>query len=322
MSHTPLAFHRMVCLSLALGSLLQGCGPSPEPGKTPGASSAEVSVHPPSDAPAPGENGAPIELLPSATAAETDTANAQDQGPAVATPSDKAAGKQDASDPAEGNARGVVRAVHEATLSAGMTAQVLKMPVTEGGSFKKGDLLVVFDCERAQADLRAAEAAMQVEQKTVETNEELEHFNSIGKFDLLISQSKLNKAKAEAEALRAQVKQCKVTAPFAGRVMERMAHPHESVSVSQPLLRIVDTGDLELDVIVPSKWLQWLKPGTPFSFKVDETGKASDAVVDRLLPAVDPVSKTVKIIGRFNGKSAGGAIPGMSGSASFRGAGA
>ncbi|WP_263146724.1 efflux RND transporter periplasmic adaptor subunit [Pseudomonas sp. RIT-PI-AD] len=319
MSHTSLASRCLVCLSLSLGTLLQGCGPSAEPDETLGASSADAAVHPPSDTQARNDTEALIEQLPPAAAGE---ASADAQGPAVATPTETAPGTRDRDGSAEGNARGVVRAVHEATLSAGMTAQVLKMPLTEGASFKKGDLLVALDCERAQADLRAAEASMQVEQKTVETNQELEHFNSIGKFDLLISESKLNKAKAETEALRAQVKQCKVTAPFAGRVMERMAHPHESVSVSQPLLRIVDTGELELDVIVPSKWLQWLKPGTPFSFKIDETGQASEAVVDRLLPAVDPVSKTVKIIGRFNGKSASGTIPGMSGSASFRDGGA
>jgi membrane fusion protein (multidrug efflux system) len=233
--------------------------------------------------------------------------------PVLAQPSDVAHAPDDAL-----QARGLVRAVREATLSAGMVAQIVAMPFSEGAAFKKGDLLVEFNCDRAQAEQRAAQASMQVEQKTVETNRELEHFNSIGKFDLLISVSKMNKAKAELEALNAQLKQCRIVAPFAGRVIENKLHLHESASVSQPLLRIVDTSNLELDVIVPSQWLQWLRPGAKFAFKVDETGAVSNAVVDRLLPSVDPDSKTIKIIGRVAGNAGDKAIPGMSGTASFQ----
>jgi multidrug efflux pump subunit AcrA (membrane-fusion protein) len=87
------------------------------------------------------------------------------------------------------------------------------------------------------------------------------------------------------------------------------------------MLKIIDTSTLELDLIVPSKWLQWLKPGSPFTFAVDETGKSSGAVVDRLLPEVDPVSKTLKIIGRFNSTDNGQTIPGMSGTATFKAGG-
>lgn len=219
------------------------------------------------------------------------------------------------------DARGLVRAVQDATLSAGMAAQIVKMPVAEGGAFQKGDLLVEFDCDRPLAEKRAATAATQVEQKTVETNQELEHFDSIGRFDLLISVSKLNKAKAELDALNAQIKQCKVTAPFTGWVIENKLHLYESASVGQPLVRIVDVSQLELDVIVPSEWLLWLSQNQGFSFKVDETGVVHRAVVDRLLPTVDPVSKTVKVIGRILDDQTNKTVnttPGMSGTASFQ----
>lgn len=275
--------------------------------------------------------------LSAANAAERAPANARApglaagsvSGPAVVAPIDSPAASSQTpaeADPAtqappanidRQNARGVVTAVHEATLSAGLASDITRMPFREGQAFKKGDVLAEFNCERTKAESRAAEAAMQGEQKVVETNEELEKFNSIGKFDLLIAVSKLNRAKAEYDALQAQMKQCKIVAPFAGRVTERMMRQYEFVQVGEPMLRIVDTGALELDLIIPSKWLQWLKPGYPFSFTVDETGQALDGLVERVLPSVDPVSKTMRIIGRFSGKSTGSTIPGMSGTATF-----
>jgi membrane fusion protein, multidrug efflux system len=214
------------------------------------------------------------------------------------------------------HARGVIRAAGEAMLSSRLAARIVKMPLKEGESFKKGDVLVEFDCERQSAESRAAKAQMQIQAKTVDTNEELDRFSSIGKNDLAISRSQYDKSKAELDALNAQLKDCKIIAPFQGRVIERVARNHEAVSVSQPLLRVADTTQLELDMIVPSAWLQWLDEGTHFEFKVDETGQSVKGQVDRVNAAVDPVSKTIKIVGRFK-PTRGQLLPGMSGSARF-----
>jgi RND family efflux transporter MFP subunit len=219
---------------------------------------------------------------------------------------------------ADPDIRGVVRAVREATLSSRLAARIEEMPLAEGTSFKSGALLVRFDCERQNAEARAASAAAEAQKKTVDTNVELDKFESIGKNDLAISRSVLDKAQAESDALKSQVKDCNLYAPFAGRVTERLAHNYEAVTVSQPLLRIVDTSALELDVIVPSAWLRWLTPGADFEFRIDETGQVMTAKVARMNPAVDPVSKTIRVIGEFH--SAEGldrVLPGMSGTAMF-----
>ncbi|RZL00321.1 MAG: efflux RND transporter periplasmic adaptor subunit, partial [Rubrivivax sp.] len=213
-------------------------------------------------------------------------------------------------------ARGVIRAAGEAMLSSRLAARIIKMPLKEGESFKKGDVLVEFDCERQAAESRAAKAQMQIQAKTVDTNEELDRFSSIGKNDLAISRSQYDKSKAELDALNAQLKDCRIIAPFQGRVVERVARNHEAVSVSQALLRVADTTQLELDMIVPSAWLQWLDEGSHFEFKVDETGQTVKGQVDRVNAAVDPVSKTIKIVGRFK-PTHGQVLPGMSGSARF-----
>jgi membrane fusion protein (multidrug efflux system) len=176
-------------------------------------------------------------------------------------------------------------------------------------------VLVEFDCARPSAEARAAHAQMMIQAKNVETNVELDKFNSIGTNDLAISRSQFDKAKAEHEALTAQLADCRITAPFNGRVVETVARNHEAVAVSQPLLKVVDTGDMEIDLIVPSAWLQWLKPGSGFEFKVDETGQVYGGQVQRINAAVDPVSKTVKIVGRFKGR--GTILPGMSGTGHF-----
>jgi RND family efflux transporter MFP subunit len=260
-------------------------------------------------------------VVPGPAAVDTNMASAPTAPTAPTVPTTAAtviAGATTSAPATDDNVRGVVRAVREATLSSRLAARILEMPLAEGASFKSGALLVRFDCERQAAEARAAAAAAEAQKKTVETNVELDKFESIGKNDLAISRSVFDKADAEAEALKVQLKDCNLYAPFSGRVTERLARNFEAVTVSQPLLRIVDTTELELDVIVPSKWLQWLAEGKNFEFRVDETGQTLTAKVLRVTPAVDPVSKTIRIIGQFRGGNGlDRVLPGMSGTASF-----
>ncbi len=215
----------------------------------------------------------------------------------------------------DGLARGVVRARAEATLTARISSRITDLPYAEGTAFAKGARLVVFDCERPLAEARAAAAAVAAQRKQVETNEELDSFSAIGKNDLLISKAQLDKALAESDALMTQSKECAVVAPFAGKVVARLARQHEAVQAGTPLLKIVDVSGAELDLIVPSSWLAWLAPGTRFSFRVDETGAQLPGKVLRLLPSVDPVSRTIRIVAIFD-TAAARVMPGMSGTAS------
>jgi hypothetical protein len=69
---------------------------------------------------------------------------------------------------------------------------------------------------------------------------------------------------------------------------------------------------LELEFIVPSRWLAWLTPGTGFQVAIDETGKTYPAKVMRTGARVDPVSQSVKIAAAIDGKF-NELIAGMSG---------
>ncbi len=76
---------------------------------------------------------------------------------------------------------------------------------------------------------------------------------------------------------------------------------------------IVNDGFL-LTLIAPSRWLAWLRPGTPFKVDIHETDKTYSAKVVRLSGRVDPVSQTIKVIGEIT-QTAPELMAGMSGRA-------
>ena len=83
-----------------------------------------------------------------------------------------------------------------------------------------------------------------------------------------------------------------------------------------PLIKIVDDSRLEIDLIVPSKWMGWMTVGAKFEFKVDETGQTLEGEVIRTGAIVDPVSQTVDATGVLTVRPEN-VLPGMSGSARF-----
>lgn len=212
--------------------------------------------------------------------------------------------------------RGVVMAESEAMISSELVAIVKSIPFKEGQTFERGQTILEFDCRRYQADLRAAEADVETARVKVKTNTALKRHNAVGAEELEISRAKLNQAVAAKEALSVKTDQCVISAPFTGRVVERKIHEHEMPEAGAPLIKIVKDGGLEVDLIVPSKWLIWLRANQSFMFMIDEISATFTARIQHIGAVVDPISKTAMVRARLI-DATDAVRPGMSGTASF-----
>jgi membrane fusion protein (multidrug efflux system) len=188
------------------------------------------------------------------------------------------------------------------TLAAEIGAKVSRLPIPEGGSFKAGQSLVQFDCTLQQAQLNKAKAALTATEKTWHANQRLLELNSVGRVELETSEAEVLKAKAEVNSTAAYVSKCNISAPFTGRISEQKVREQQYVQPGQTLLEILDDSSLELEFIVPSKWLAWVKNGSKFDVKIDETAKTYPAKVLRVGAKVDPVSQSVKLTAVIDGK--------------------
>lgn len=203
-------------------------------------------------------------------------------------------------------------AVRQTTLSSGIAAKVARLAVKEGDRFRQGDTLLAFDCAVLQEKLNYANAAEQAARKKLSVANRLDKLNSISVSDVDQARSAVAMAQAESGVNRAMLKRCVITAPFSGRVTQTWVHQWETVPEGKELLAIYDDSAFELEMIVPSRWLVWLKVGSPFSVTLDETGLNYPAQVSRISSAIEPVSQSVKVFGRIT-LAGEGLLPGMSG---------
>ena len=212
--------------------------------------------------------------------------------------------------------RGVLRARDQAMLSSELAGRIIEMPYADGQDFKKGQVLVRFDCSAYQAQLNAAQAAVRASREELSHKKQLAALNSVGRFEVALAEARQAQALAEAQVYQVQVKRCGVAAPFDGRVVQRKAQPHESVASGAPLLEIVDNRTLEVHLLVPSSWLGRLQTGEHFAFIPDETGQSLQVEVKRLGARIDEGSQTLLLIGSLPAETTG-LLAGMSGSAHF-----
>jgi len=187
------------------------------------------------------------------------------------------------------------------TLAAEIGAKVERVNAREGERFRKGDPLITFDCSIQRAQMAEARATLSATEKTVSVNNRLLELQTIGKLENDVAVAERDKARAKLDASGAVLSKCSVPAPFGGRVVEQKVRAQQFVQPGQALLDVLDDSELELDFVVPSKWLVWLKPGHVFQVAIDETAKSYPVKLTRVGARIDPVSQSVKVTGAIGG---------------------
>jgi len=207
---------------------------------------------------------------------------------------------------------GRVRAIHYAELSAVMNARIQRITVQEGDGFRKGNLLIEFDCAVENAELSRATATYETATERAQISQELVDLDSISKLELVTAKSDAVKARAEQKIWQEKVRRCRIYAPYNGHVAALHVQAYEYARPGDKLMKILDDTQFEVEALIPSNWLTRMTMGMPFSLIVDETGMTYQATVKNIGAEIDSVSQTVKLVGVIQGDTRG-LIAGMSG---------
>lgn len=219
-------------------------------------------------------------------------------------------------------ARGFVRSSLKIEYRTDLNAPISKVPILEGMSFSKDDLLVEFDCRTHLAELKAIEARANAAWIDHKSKKRLLRHGAIGRDEVSLAAAKALEASAQVDVQKAKNISCSFVAPFSGRIVELNTQLHEFPRRDKPLMIIINDSTLELEMVVPSNWLNWLEIGLPFKFNVDETGKQVVGHIARVGAEVEPISQTIKVVGEIkneqkNGEVSRSILSGMSGTAFF-----
>lgn len=160
---------------------------------------------------------------------------------------------------------GVVEAVRQTTVSAQISGRVKEVNFDIGDSVKQGQIILRIDDKETEQALAGSQAQVMQSQAAL-TQAKGNYERSLRMFEQkYISQSALDKAKAEFEMAKAQAAASEagenqsalargyaaVVAPFSGIVVSRMVEVGEVVTIGKPMMVGFDPAQMRVIVNVP-----------------------------------------------------------------------
>ncbi|MGA7105264.1 MAG: efflux RND transporter periplasmic adaptor subunit [Candidatus Deferrimicrobiaceae bacterium] len=105
--------------------------------------------------------------------------------------------------------------------------------------------------------------------------------------------AKITQAKAQKDGARAMLSYTRVTAPFAGIVIEKKIDAGSTVVPGVPILVLEDAGQYRIEAPVPESYLGLLKVGSRVRIVLDAPpGTEIPGTISEVVPQVDPESRT------------------------------
>jgi RND family efflux transporter MFP subunit len=216
-------------------------------------------------------------------------------------------------------ATGTLHARQSVMISAQVMGRILEVLVREGDTVHAGQTLVVLDDATLSASVNQSKAAVKAAQNqeaaaetdsalaasTLSRYKQLELQKSVSPQEMdevkrraEAAEQRVAALRAEENAARAQESSAqtmlgyaRLHAPFAGVVTARMADPGTLAAPGMPLLRVDQTGPLQLQTAVDESVIGMVRKGMKIPVTIDgaPSGDFPGTVVE-IVPAADPAS--------------------------------
>lgn len=193
-------------------------------------------------------------------------------------------------------ALGTLKANESVELSATVTDMVTSIHFEDGQRVKKGDLLVKLDDAEEQALLAEEEAYVSEARQQVNRLEPLIAEGAASKTRMDERQRELASAQARAEAIKAQIANRHIRAPFDGVVGLRNISEGALVQPGMTLATLDQINKLKLDFTVPEIFLPEIAEG----MRINATARAYpdetfEGRIDSIDPRVNPRTRAVTV---------------------------
>ena len=201
---------------------------------------------------------------------------------------------------------GTVVSLNDAKISAQVQGTIVWI-VQVGSHVQTGEIIAQLDPnlleikqQQAQAQVQRLTTELSFADKTLKRQQALTS-NSNAAFTQLersqadrdIIKHQLSFAKASLAQAKILLQHTHITTPFAGVVVEKINQLGSFVQVGTPIVRLIDTDNIEVSARVPGRILRLLKPNT--QVMVSDGQQQNPAIIRSVIPVGDKVSRMMEV---------------------------
>lgn len=194
------------------------------------------------------------------------------------------------------SAIGSVSAVQGAVVSTELGGVVAEIDFQNGGVAKKGDVLMRLDSSAEEAQLRTAEADLELARANLERIRNLAVQKVVSKQELDAAQSTFGQKQGAVDNMRAFITKKQVRAPFDGMLGIRQVNVGQMINSGQQVVQLTALDKVYVDLALPQQTLPELAAGYEAHVHADALpGHEFKGEVSAINSMVDPVTRNVGV---------------------------
>ena len=194
------------------------------------------------------------------------------------------------------NATGSVAAAQGVTLSVEEAGTVRRIAFESGATVRGGQLLVEFDTQVEQAQLRSAVASAELARVNLARALDLRAKNMVSQADLDTAEAQAKQAEAQVDSYRAVIAKKTLYAPFAGRTGIRQINLGQFLKSGEPIVSLQSLDPVYVDFALPQQRLAQLKIGMTVQVATDAFPKQSfTGQLSVINPEVESATRNVRL---------------------------
>jgi len=194
------------------------------------------------------------------------------------------------------SAVGSISAVQGAVVSSELGGVVSQIAFENGGTAKKGDLLLQLDASAEEALLRSAEAEAELARQDLDRTRGLASQKVLSKAELDAAESKFNRANAVVDQMRSNIRKKTIIAPFDGQLGIRQVNVGQMINSGQQVVPLTSLDPVFADFALPQQHLGKLTPGLDVRVTTDALpGRAFNGKLTAINSMVDANTRNITL---------------------------
>ncbi len=206
---------------------------------------------------------------------------------------------------------GSLAPVEGVTVAAELGGKITRIAFEAGATVQAGDVLVQLDTTTEEAQLRAAEAAVELAKINLDRSRELLAKSTISKAEFDSNDAQFKQAAAQADNIRSVIAKKTIRAPFAGRLGIRLVNLGQILNPGAPVVSLQSPDPIFVDFSLPQQRLGQIAAGQTVRVVTDaDAGTVFEGKVTAISPEVDAATRNVRVQATLD-NPAGRLRPGM-----------
>lgn len=191
---------------------------------------------------------------------------------------------------------GSLRSRQGVMLRPEVSGRVVRLNFRDGERVRQGQLLVQFDDQLQQAQIKQSQAELSIAQANHKRNEELLAQNFVSQRSLDESAANLEVAQAKLALAKATADRLRIIAPFDGIAGIRNVNVGDYLKDGTDIVNLEDIDTVYVDYRLPERYQTQVKAGQRVSVELDALpGRSFEARVQAVDPLIDANGRSIGV---------------------------